>query len=74
MTFYYDTDERALIENRPEFVEFDDDDRMIMNIDEMRGEEGFDKLRSMFFAVEEAIDDIGHDVGASITWVPEEDR
>lgn len=74
MTIYYDHDESAIIENHPDYVEFDDDGRLVIHVDEMDREE---KFKSWLHATEDALDDSdAFDLveDATVEWVPRDER
>lgn len=54
MTLFYDTDENAIVENHPEeWVEFDDDGRLVIKFDDAPDER---KVRVLLNAAADAVD------------------
>lgn len=53
MTLYYDGDTDSVVENHPEYAEFDEEGRLVLNLDELDREE---KRRSLLNAAAAAVD------------------
>ena len=76
MTLYYDADDNCIVENHPEYATFDDEGRLVLDIDELRDIRS-EKLRTLVgvavSAVEES-DEYAVMRAADIEWVPEDER
>jgi len=74
MTLYYDTDTDSVIENHPEYAEFDDEGRLVLHMDQLGREE---KRRSLVNAAIGAIkesDTYRVTQEPEVEWVPEDER
>ena len=76
MTLYYDEDEDQIVENHPDYAEFDDEGRLVLDIAELRDIRA-EKLRTLVgvaVSAVEASDEYEVMRAADIEWVPEDER
>jgi len=76
MTLYYDNDDDCIVENHPDYAAFDDEGRLVLDIDELRDIRA-EKLRTLVgvaVSAVEASDEYEVMRAADIEWVPEDER
>lgn len=72
MTLYHDDDEDAIIENHPDYAEFDDEGRLVLHMDELQREEKVKSLLNAAASVVEASDSYELVQAPSAEWSPED--
>ena len=76
MTLYYDGDDDCIVENHPDYAAFDDEGRLVLDIDELRDIRA-EKLRTLVdvaVSAVEASDEYAVAQEPDIKWVPEHER
>jgi hypothetical protein len=76
MTLYYDSEDDCIVENHPDYAKFDDEGRLVLDIDELRDirEEKVKTLVGVAVSAAEASDEYAVAQEPDIEWVPEDER
>jgi hypothetical protein len=76
MTLYYDNDDDCIVENHPDYAAFDDEGRLVLDIDELHDirAEKVKTLVDVAVSAVEASDEYAVAQEPDIKWVPEDGR
>ncbi|WP_226041575.1 hypothetical protein [Natrinema sp. DC36] len=68
MTLFYEEDTDSIIENHPDFAEFDDEDRLVLDLTELGREEKRKSLLNAAAAAVEASDEYDLVTDPEVEW------